>query len=222
MKKLMLYMTAIVCLTGFSLNAWAYTITVTDPVGDQIGDRIFDTFSILYTVNEALQITIGTNYPSTGYLVGSWQTYPADLLLDGAANGPGWDYAIPLVTHDGFVAGRLYQIGSMAISNEFEPVGDGYTYNKNVPVWLKTGVDTGYYGTWQWTTAGTDPDYYIGYLNMNWWWTDANPPGDYLRIGWATSNCANDVVNVPEPGILILLGIAMSAIGMASWRIRKI
>lgn len=32
----------------------------------------------------------------------------------------------------------------------------------------------------------------------------------------------NVPVTVPEPGILILLGIAMSAIGMASWRIRKI
>jgi len=31
-----------------------------------------------------------------------------------------------------------------------------------------------------------------------------------------------DTVQVPEPGILILLGIAMSAIGMASWRITKI
>ena len=29
-------------------------------------------------------------------------------------------------------------------------------------------------------------------------------------------------VSIPEPGILILLGIAMSAIGMASWRISKI
>ncbi len=30
------------------------------------------------------------------------------------------------------------------------------------------------------------------------------------------------LVAVPEPGILILLGIAMSAIGAASWRIRKL
>ena len=30
------------------------------------------------------------------------------------------------------------------------------------------------------------------------------------------------VVRVPEPGILILLGLAMSAIGVASWRMRKI
>ena len=31
-----------------------------------------------------------------------------------------------------------------------------------------------------------------------------------------------EVTAVPEPGILILLGIAMSAIGAASWRIRKL
>jgi hypothetical protein len=30
------------------------------------------------------------------------------------------------------------------------------------------------------------------------------------------------LINVPEPGILILLGIAMGAIGAASWRIRKL
>jgi hypothetical protein len=37
----------------------------------------------------------------------------------------------------------------------------------------------------------------------------------------ATTLAQDMLVAVPEPGILILLGIAMSAIGAASWRIRK-
>jgi len=38
-----------------------------------------------------------------------------------------------------------------------------------------------------------------------------------------TETLAQDqLVRVPEPGILILLGIAMSAIGAASWRLRKL
>jgi len=41
-------------------------------------------------------------------------------------------------------------------------------------------------------------------------------------ISGQTGNTGMVDVSVPEPGILILLGIAMSAIGMASWRISKI
>jgi hypothetical protein len=38
----------------------------------------------------------------------------------------------------------------------------------------------------------------------------------------STTDRKQDMLAVPEPGILILLGIAMSAIGAASWRIRKL
>ena len=44
------------------------------------------------------------------------------------------------------------------------------------------------------------------------------PPNTIANTGLIDVNS----VTVPEPGILILLGIAMSAIGMASWRISKI
>jgi hypothetical protein len=45
----------------------------------------------------------------------------------------------------------------------------------------------------------------------------------YTTGNWyAAYNEQDFLTPVPEPGILILLGIAMSAIGMASWRIRKI
>jgi len=45
----------------------------------------------------------------------------------------------------------------------------------------------------------------------------ANASNKALATGYASNGVA-----VPEPGILILLGIAMSAIGAASWRISKI
>ncbi len=53
--------------------------------------------------------------------------------------------------------------------------------------------------------------------------------GDFLWITPGQDSNGNVVqyqglvgVTVPEPGILILLGIAMSAVGAASWRLRKI
>ena len=50
----------------------------------------------------------------------------------------------------------------------------------------------------------------------------SNPDQSHNFYGLNTGFADQSVVRVPEPGILILLGIAMSAIGMASWRIRKI
>jgi len=44
----------------------------------------------------------------------------------------------------------------------------------------------------------------------------------YHYVGTTKVDDQSMIIPVPEPGILILLGIAMSAIGMASWRIRKL
>jgi len=48
---------------------------------------------------------------------------------------------------------------------------------------------------------------------------------DYVTSKWYAAFDTQDYLvpkPVPEPGILILLGIAMSAIGVASWKIRKL
>jgi len=48
------------------------------------------------------------------------------------------------------------------------------------------------------------------------------PPANQTNGAPATGYADTPVTTVPEPGILILLGIAMSAIGIGSWRISKI
>jgi hypothetical protein len=60
----------------------------------------------------------------------------------------------------------------------------------------------------------------LTFSGSNTWALAVNPP----TYGGPVSNqpYQNYIVPVPEPGILILLGIAMSAIGAASWRIRKL
>lgn len=209
----MLFLMVAACLVTAPIAAHSYSVTVTDPNNDGIGDY-FETTSITYNVNESpFAVSIITQYRLEGKTVGSWVTKPADLLLDGAANGVGWDYAVVLVNHDGFTAGTVYSISSLAISDDFAP-GSGYTYNHNMPVWLKTGMSTGYTGAWVNTANGIS---YTG--NGGWFWSDANPAGDYLTIGWATATCSNDWVSnqaVPEPASLLLFGLGL--LGLAGLR----
>lgn len=77
--------------------------------------------------------------------------------------------------------------------------------------------------------SGKTPASVLAALAMD--WNDPNFVNDGLRIGLHVQSIGNDlgfdgsdsyVNKVPEPGILILLGIAMSAIGVASWKIRKL
>lgn len=193
-----------------AIPAWSYQMTINDPIGDQIGVSSFDTKSLSYTVNEIFQVAIATNYPQTGIVVGAWNTQPADLFLLGEKSGL---YAIPLVNHGSFVAGQLYDVGSVYLSDDMEPVGGGYGYNHNVPVMVKEGVYTGYNGTVAWQ-AGTDTDYLISYMANGWLWDENNPLGDLLRVTWATARCANDTVGVPEPASIVLLLCGLCGLGV--------
>ncbi len=226
MKKSSLYhMIVVICLMVSPLCSWAYTIN--DPVNDRIGDLPFETYGI--DVISAygpgpMTIKLDSNYPQSGYTVGVWETLPADIFLDvypagGSADGI-YNYAIALTDHDGFKAGHVYALGSFYTSTDIANMhgAAGYTFNRDLPVWLKTYEDVSMgAATVTWNDIGANPEFAIITLPS----TFINP--DYrLDIFWGTSTCANDYVSgsvpVPEPGILILLGISMiSVAGLRRW-----
>lgn len=235
MKKLF---TLLVVLMAMAMPLFGHAYTINDsPANDAIGYPIYETYGmnvINYTpgVNSGnIQLQMFTNYPVTGNTTGSWNTFPADIFIVENYYGVDYNWAIPLVAHDGFTPGTMYAVGTFLTSTDvYNSIGGGgYNYNPNVPVLLQTVGDN--YG-WAGIGGGSVnvtalaglPDFQY---NITLGAYQDDPFGTWA-FTWGTATCANDILTgqvggggnvVPIPGSLILLGSGL--LGMVGLRVRK-
>ena len=139
-------------------------------------------------------------------------------------------YPSTVVTNDGTIYGLAVKNAdevAWLLANYGTPGQGNQAYALQAAIWhvVNEGVHSVYIDT------TSSPDAVVDLYNAMLTALDSNT-GDVSHFLWITPGQDSNGhvveyqglvgVTVPEPGILILLGIAMSAIGMASWRIRKI
>jgi len=135
----------------------------------------------------------------------------ADLLFD--VNGT-FTFGVPLVSHDGLLAGSLYQMLSARTSNDYL-IGGGYFWRFNTPVAINP------LGATLLNVGAAPVTIGLGYAEVETtlsftpnadFWNDLTGPG--LSVHFASAVCANDVLDgnihvTPEPGAIILFGTTL-------------
>jgi hypothetical protein len=228
---ILLAVLAMVLVWAFSVQAY----TISDPSNDSIGYPTYESYGIdVYNFTPGIEsgsiiVDLFTNFPQAGKTVNSgswsWATLPADLFITETYHGQEYQWAVPLVTHDGFTAGTMYAVGTSLVSDDFDPSGGtGYIYNHNVPVQIATsGNNYGWTslgsGSASWSTLAGLPDYMVR-LNLGIWEDD---PNGIFVFTWGTATCANDVITgrvpaVPIPPTVFLLGSGLLGLGILGRR----
>jgi hypothetical protein len=238
MRKLIL-LVFMAIFVALPFQAMAYDIN--DAPNDSIGFPLYETYGInvlnftpgVNSGNIVLQIF--TNFPQGGETVNGtppWTTFPADVFVTENYFGVDYRWAVPLVSHDGFVPGTFYAVGTSLTSDSQDPSGgSGYIYNHNVPVLLSTvGNNYGFAsiggGSVNWaSTGGPNPDWLVTVILGLF----EDDPFATMTFDWGTATCANDLITgqaggggnpeVPIPPTVLLMGSGL--LGLVALRKMK-